>query len=327
MLINSSARAQPTDLVAGSRRYPTTHRNIGPLPQGLIPLPARNLSGSRITAPIGGRPLSGVPVQGTLVRSAPGLQHRPLSRASSYASSTKFMERPSTILEESSSGSLPSLDTPDTAQKPDIEQPRGDLESQRDVEQVSTRGNGKAPHAPLPPLPADPSHPDLVPEPLAVVKRGATLREGSSGNLGQQVPQRSASDAVSRVNSAHRDNGQVAPRLQRRHSRLLPSLVPKVANEAPGESPVPLHGYDHGSDFDYSLSHPAISEKTSARSLESPSSPQMAQVTTPASPLGLANASRATRHERSVSNSSSDPNHSDASRPFYETEMVWRTYE
>lgn len=213
-----------------SYRYPVRPYTFN-IPGVMIPEPqqvprqahSRQLL-SRGNTPGGPRPLSRRSARGSLARSARGFEHRFIPRPISTTISMRSFERPSTIIEESNS-SMVSL--PDTNVTP-------------------TKAG--TPRMVLPPLPADPSQPDLVPKPLAL-RRGATMRESPSGNLNNMTLRRSASDATARSTTQLGHSIQATTNMQERDNSVLSSSIPEGAVEMTGELTTFLRNHEHRSRF------------------------------------------------------------------------------
>ncbi|KAK6843628.1 hypothetical protein PG987_004488 [Apiospora arundinis] len=158
----------------------------------------------RSFSPVEPRPLSGNTLQGTLPRAAPGLQHTQYqysrSRASSYqsaeSSETAISYKPPSTIPEESTGNVSSspFDTP--GKKPTdqvVEAGQDESPSCRGERSLTERVGTKAralirrnsllsPRSRLSPIRQNPSHPDLVPQPLAVTKRNSVRETSNESN-------------------------------------------------------------------------------------------------------------------------------------------------
>ncbi|KAK7952514.1 uncharacterized protein PG986_008242 [Apiospora aurea] len=157
--------------------------------------------GFRSFSPVEPRPLSGNTLQGTLPRAALGLQHTQYSRgrAASHQSvesgeTSVSYKPPSTIPEESTGLDASPFDTPGKKSTDQIavvvheESPseRGERSLTRRVSRKAKaliRRNSVLSLRPdLSPMRANPSHPDLVPQPLAVTKRNSVRETSAEAN-------------------------------------------------------------------------------------------------------------------------------------------------
>ncbi|KAK8140390.1 hypothetical protein PG984_000456 [Apiospora sp. TS-2023a] len=149
--------------------------------------------GFRSFSPVEPRPLSGSTLQGTLPRAAPGLQHtqyhsraRSVSHQSAESGETVVSYKPpSTIPEESTGNASSPFDTPgkkSTDRMADTDE--NESPSERGKRNLTRRLSVKAEslrrrasmlsiRTGLSPMRPNPSHPDLVPQPLAVSKRNS----------------------------------------------------------------------------------------------------------------------------------------------------------
>ncbi|KAH8674143.1 hypothetical protein BX600DRAFT_495449 [Xylariales sp. PMI_506] len=137
----------------------------------------------RTSLPLSSRPLSGTTLQGSLPHSGLGLEYLPARPAHDlyHSDSGEALESyanynpPSTIIEESSGGSLPCESVIAPYKSPILQNADGSLHVVVPGEQL-TKPERKPPISSLAlfsPLRSNPSHPDLVPPPLAVVKRNS----------------------------------------------------------------------------------------------------------------------------------------------------------
>ncbi|KAK8048505.1 hypothetical protein PG994_010235 [Apiospora phragmitis] len=157
-------------------------------------------SGFRSFSPVEPRPLSGNTLQGTLPRAAPGLQHTQYSRgrAASHQSAESgdtavSYKPPSTIPEESTGNASSPFDTPGEkstdrivgAEQDESPSQRGERNLTRRVSMKAKalmRRNSLSSRSDLSPMRANPSHPDLVPQPLAVTKRNSVRETSAEAN-------------------------------------------------------------------------------------------------------------------------------------------------
>ncbi|KAI0128323.1 hypothetical protein BJ170DRAFT_594180 [Xylariales sp. AK1849] len=200
--------ASPGSLATGPFTHPTT------------PTPQPSLS-SKVLA--GSLPLSGGTPTGSLPPSALGLEHISRSRSASdsskdsHASGAPYIiyAPPSTIAEESTGGPPSPFDTPYVRDQspnisPCLQNPNG---SSRIIDLSDLPPDLKRPDTSLShmtalsPLRANPSHPDLVPEPLAVIKRNSTVHESSAGSFDKKIIRRSASNPAASQMSQPADAG------------------------------------------------------------------------------------------------------------------------
>ncbi|KAK8114913.1 hypothetical protein PG999_006982 [Apiospora kogelbergensis] len=159
--------------------------------------------GFRSFSPVEPRPLSGNTLQGTLPRAALGLQHTQYSRgrASSYQSAesteTAISYKPPSTIPEESAGNISSspFDTPgkkSTDRVVAVEAEQDESPSCRGERSLTKRVSVKAkalmrrnsllsPRAGLSPIRTNPSHPDLVPQPLAVTKHNSVRETSAEG--------------------------------------------------------------------------------------------------------------------------------------------------
>ncbi|KAK8019355.1 hypothetical protein PG990_004493 [Apiospora arundinis] len=155
-------------------------------------------------SPVEPRPLSGNTLQGTLPRAAPGLQHTQYqysrSRASSYQSAesgeTAISYKPPSTIPEESTGNVSSspFDTPGKKSTDQVvEAEQDESPSCRGERSLTKRVGTKAralirrnsllsPRSRLSPIRQNPSHPDLVPQPLAVTKRNSVRETSDESN-------------------------------------------------------------------------------------------------------------------------------------------------
>ncbi|KAK8083601.1 hypothetical protein PG996_002382 [Apiospora saccharicola] len=149
--------------------------------------------GFRSFSPVEPRPLSGSTLQGTLPRAAPGLQHtqyhsraRSVSHQSAESGETVVSYKPpSTIPEESTGNASSPFDTPGKKSTDRIaDADENESPSERGKRNLTRRLSVKAEslrrrasmlsiRTGLSPMRPNPSHPDLVPQPLAVSKRNS----------------------------------------------------------------------------------------------------------------------------------------------------------
>jgi hypothetical protein len=224
---------------------------------------------------------------------------------------------PSTIPEESSTGISSPFDTPGRDNSPLLQNPDG---SYRFLHGINAR-EAQVQH--LSPLRANPTHPDLVPQPLAVIKRNSTLREPCSETPVLARVRRSYSDATAGRGyiRAKEDAELESPTPMARGKALAPAQA-KARVQAQSDAPPPV---------------PAISGEFSA--LLSGGKMGMGTVDPFASragdldPFATPDASvTATTSEAdtTISSTKSRPGSPrrriPTPRPFYESEMGWRTY-
>ncbi|KAK8041980.1 hypothetical protein PG993_006503 [Apiospora rasikravindrae] len=157
--------------------------------------------GFRSFSPVEPRPLSGNTLQGTLPRAALGLQHTQYSRgrAATHQSvesgeTAVSYKPPSTIPEESTALESSPFDTPGKKSTDRIAGPEHDESpSERGERTLTRRVSMKAKalmrrnsvlslRPDLSPMRANPSHPDLVPPPLAVTKRNSVRETSAESN-------------------------------------------------------------------------------------------------------------------------------------------------
>ncbi|KAI1859509.1 uncharacterized protein JN550_012027 [Neoarthrinium moseri] len=202
-----------------------------------IPLTPTPHSGFHGKAPAGPRPLSGNTLQGGLPRSAPGLEYLSRTRSGSESEVARYTTRhpPSTIAEESSAGGGSPFDTPGRNHSPLLQRSDGSYVMLNAVHPPNAEDDATYPTAAeLSPLRNNPSHPDLVPQPLQVIKRNSTVREQSTGNLTRALLRRSVSDATPGSGYIRAGlNGQIFTSYGRgQHRDAGPSPIPEASATA-----------------------------------------------------------------------------------------------
>lgn len=307
-----------------------------PLNSQLGPFTPTPLPGAGAEASAGSHELSEQTTSGTLPPSARGLEHLERSRTGSDSTaSAVFHERyvpytaPSTIPEESSAGVSSPFDTPGRDNSPLLQNPDGSYRFLHGINAREVPHNGSTVgHRDfltslqlLSPLRANPSHPDLVPQPLAVVKRNSTLREPSSETPVLVRVRRSYSDATAgRGYIRAKEDSQLASPTPMARGQVQAKAKARV--QARSDTPPSMPAIS--GEFSALLS----GRKMATGTVDSPT-PEAGGLDPFATPNPSVTATTS-EADTTVSSTKSRPvtprRRIPTPRPFYESEMGWRTY-
>lgn len=283
------------------------------------------LPGVQNQMPASPRPLSEQATSGTLPHSARGLEHLPRPHTGSDSTGSVVSHEhyppykpPSTIPEESSAGSP--FNTPGRECSPLLQNPDSSYQFLNDVNARDSSYSGLAggnrdfltAAQQLSPLRANPSHPDLVPQPLALVKRNSTLRTPSAEGASIPRLRRSYSDATA---------GRGCIRAMGDSEFGSPSPLARKQTQGPesGSLSFPIPG-----ELPTLPPGPGMAASATGLSLSEVSGPD--PFSTSEASLVATQSEAGTATSEAKSRSGSPRRGARTPRPFYESEMGWRTY-
>lgn len=317
--------------------------------------------GFRSFSPVDPRPLSGTTLQGTLPRAAIGLQHTQYSRGRSAshqsaesAETVVSYKPPSTIPEESTGNASSPFDTPGknstdriaVADKDETPSQRGERSLTR---RLSTKARSLRRRASmlsirtgLSPMRPNPSHPDLVPPPLAVSKRNSVRESyadadslGSRYGIDKTRLRRSVSNPPAR-HSYIDDSDLATPTVLVDRTDTTTPMEESTGKPSDDDSLLSLFELQKYTNMSTSAGQPLLAAHTDLCPSPCPSPCPSSLVLPPPvilippatqSEHGTAATDSPSRKDSpSRSSRSRSPTASDDSRPFWLSEMEWRSF-